>query len=124
MLSESNEYKSNEYEMHDDTALVNKKFSDLYSLCMNYKWTLKENTETILRFSIPNSECDEFMISVNCDGDKYINGDKYVNIENIKIEVSVPLWNSPITFSKIFTDYRSAIDFAYDKIVYFENKRK
>ncbi len=52
----------------------------------------------------PKNNCDEFVIRKASDG---------------KIEVTVPLWNSPMALTKCFNDYYYAYDFACDKLLYF-----
>jgi hypothetical protein len=109
MFDNNNNNNNNNNNKMSHHKVVNKRFEDIYELCMKYKWDLKENTEKVLRFTNPTSDTDEFIVNVDSDE---------------KIEVSVPLWNSNITFSKMFNNYHSANDFAYDKIIYFENNRK
>ncbi len=35
------------------------------------------------------------------------------------LEVTVPLWNSPMALTKCFNDYYYAYNFACDKLLYF-----
>jgi len=94
---------------YNNTMLVNNNFEDSYHLFMKYKWLLKENTEHSVVFVNPINHCDEFILRKEKDG---------------MIEVSAPLWNSSISMSKLFNAYYTANEFACDKLVYFENKRK
>jgi hypothetical protein len=81
----------------------------LKELFMKYKWILKENTEKSLIYVNSTNNCDEFILRRASDG---------------KIEVTAPLCNSPISFTKCFNDYYYAYEFACDKLIYFESKRK
>ena len=81
----------------------------LKELFMKYNWILKENTEKTLIYVNPTNHCDEFIVCRASDG---------------KIEVTAPLINSHISFTKCFNDYYYAYEFASDKLNYFESKRK
>ena len=113
-MSNTNNNNNNNTSSYNNTVivnnvLVNNRFEDSYHLFMKYKWTLKEHTENSVIFLNPTNHCDEFILRKEKDG---------------MIEVSAPLWNSTISMSKLFNSYSTANQFACDKLVYFENKRK
>jgi len=81
----------------------------LKDLFTSYNWLLKENTYKSLIYVNPTNKCDEIILRRAIDG---------------KLEVTVPLWNSPISMTKCFNDYYYAYEFASDKLHYFEKKRR
>jgi hypothetical protein len=103
---ESINYREGQYIMSYNNMLLNS--DNVKELFMKYNWIMKENTEHSLIYVNPNNKCDEFILRKASDG---------------KIEVTVPLWNSPIAMTKCFNDYYYAYEFACDKLLYFVNKK-
>ena len=106
-MEETEMEKASSYTMSYNNMLMNTQ--QLKNLFENYNWILKENTDKTLIYINPSNHCDEFKLSrATSDG---------------KIEVTAPLWNSPISMTKSFNDYYYAYEFASDKLHYFEKKR-